>query len=141
MAYSYDDPLIDIHLVAAAVTMSTQTAVVLPTLACGDLGNDPNKIRQPRVLANARVLGIAGVCTTAGTGQILIGDGTTAGRYGTITIAAATVGNSITSTIELTEEGCHMGVADVNPATSAFTLTFSGTALVVANMKVIFGHW
>lgn len=138
--YSYDQPLLDHHTVAS-VNFASQTAIVLPTVSSGDLGDDPNKLRQPRLLKNARVLGLSGIVGTAGTGTIQIGDGTSVARYGTINLdATKTAGNSIEATIELTEEGCHMGVANVDPATTAFTLTFTGTA-VVTNMKVLFGHW
>lgn len=138
--YSYDNPLLDHHSLAS-VNFATQTVVVLPCAASADLGDDPFRSRQPRNLANGRVLGLSGVVATAGTGTISIGDGTTADRYGTITLdATVTAGNSLIATIELTEEGCHMGVADINPATTAFTLTFSGAA-VVNNVRLISGHW
>lgn len=146
--YSYDDPLIMTHAFAPATPFTTDfasqpaaTLRVLPTTISGDLGDNPNKLRQPRALKNARVLGISGIVLAAGTGTIQIGDGTTADRYGTITLdSTVTAGNSIVATIELTEEGCHMGVANTNPATSAFTLTFAGTA-TVTGLKLVYGHW
>ncbi len=146
--YSYDQPLLDHHVFAPVTPFNTNfgtppaaALLTLPTISCGDLGDDPQKLRQPRALRNARVVGICGIVQTAGTGTIQIGDGTDPDRYGTITLdQTVTAGNSIVATIELTEEGCHMGVADVNPATTSFTLTFAGTA-VVTGLKMLIAHW
>lgn len=139
--YSYDCTLVQQKVIADADFASAGT-VVLPCVASADLGLDPVKTRQPRVLANARVLGISGVVGTAGTGIIKIGDGTTDDRYGTITLdETVTAGNSIVGTIVLTDEGCHMGTANDDAATTAFTLTFSGTAVIDGDLVITYGHW
>lgn len=125
-------------------TFSTAGTQVLPTKSNAALGANPSG--QPplpvRRLHSSQVLSVTGIVKTAGSGTISIGDGTTAARYGVITVQNATAANtSLQAVIALSEEGFRMGLNQADTLKETFTLTYAGTGLVVTGLKITVGYF
>lgn len=132
MAYTYSEPL-RVQQSIGVVNFATPTAAVL----------HPVRLQvQKRDLELANFIGILGHVTTAGTGLIQIGDGTTVARYGSFTLTPGLAVNAaVTGTLVLTDDGQHVGASNTAPkAPINIVLTFSGTA-ALADTVLLFDHF
>lgn len=130
--HTYSNPLM-VQQSIGTVNFATPTGAV----------SHPIKMAaQARNLDFAALIGILGTVTTAGTGLIQIGDGTTVARYGTFTLAAGlAVGAAVVGSLVLTPSGNHAGIhntAPINPTN--IVLTFSGTA-ALSGVQALFAHF
>lgn len=124
MAYFYDDTL--------NVQYALSEFASLPVSMAGEGGN--------RKLEGSVVLGFVGVGTTAGPLTLNIGDSTSATRYGTFVADTVVVGQPITGTLTLTEEGYHMGVSNAATTPQVFTIASVGTG-AATGLKAIVGYY
>lgn len=130
--YTYSEPL-KVQVTAGTINFATPTAAV----------SHPVKMQvQKRDLDLVAFVGLVGRVTTAGTGLIQIGDGTTPARFGTFTLRPGlAVGDAIRGDLVLTDDGQHVGASDVAPKSPAnIVLTFSGSA-ALADAVLIFDHF
>ncbi len=130
--YTYSEPL-RVQVNTGVINFATPTAAV----------SHPVKLQvQKRDLDLVAFIGLIGRVTTAGTGLIQIGDGTTVARFGTFTLTAGlAVGDAVRGTLVLTDDGQHVGASDVAPKSPAnIVLTFSGTA-ALADAVLLFDHF
>lgn len=132
MAYTYSEPLRVQHTIGV-VNFATPTAAYKHAV----------KLQvQKRDLDLAAFIGILGHVTTAGTGLIQIGDGTTVARYGTFVLTPGlAVNDSVKGTLTLTDDGQRVGASNTAPKSPTdIVLTFSGTA-ALADTILLFDHF
>ncbi len=130
--YTYSEPL-RVQMPIGAVNFATPTAAV----------KHPVKAQvQKRDLDLVAFVGLVGHVTTAGTGLIQIGDGTTVGRYGSFTLTPGlAVNDSVKGTLVLTDDGQRVGASNTAPKSPTdIVLTFSGSA-ALADVVLLFDHF
>lgn len=136
MTPTYDKPLNVSHLLGSTYDFATADFEF----------KVPVRVVSPQragAIATAKIVGLSGIVAAAGTGTLLLGDGTNTSRYGVFVPKAGLVaGDALDGDLVLSEEGFRIGVDNDNDKKQSFTIT-NGAAgtLKVTDFIIVVGYF
>lgn len=136
MTPTYDKPLNVSHLLGATYDFS----------AADFEFKIPVRVVSPRradEIGTAKIVGLSGVVGAAGTGTLLIGDGTNTSRYGAfVADPGLASGDALTGELVLSEEGFRIGVDNDTGKKQTFVITNgAGGTLTVTDLIIVVGYF